>query len=623
MGNYTDETLAAPTVDEADGGYLRPDMMPLGPTVRIPLHADSAPGDELTLSWTGGPSNDSHWTSRRTLVAAGEACVFRVPFLVLVAANAYDITAHYVLRRAGSDVDEMSYSATFTVQDHPAFSLLQVYDHDGIPTDVVAHHAPWFEARLPEDIAMSLVEGDEVVISVRGVVSQLGSSMIEAASTLWSLPVTAGNVGLPVRARFAHELIAANYGEGMLLRAAIVRTSGYIQYPFADYEVRVTRATELLTPVRTDELSGDEVILDQLEPGQGLAVSVINQAQTEGAVIRFHLADSRTEAYPAGDGPAVDGTISREILERHGDSDCYLYCQAIKEGDDGFETVVGSSPRRRITIRRKTVTDPLPRPDPLLAIPAIDGVPSGQLDPARFPCGPFARIPASADIMEGDLVTFVLRIPEGVVEWTESILIDANLEGLDLVRRIPPWFLDYAQDKRGWLYYSIERNIEAPRHSPSREIAIGGYVPRNFYPYACSMKRREDNVDLIECPVDQPPWLGVQNAVLRFAPGDLLIVTLLGNASAASATIEVAVDGELDTWFFVDIPADLIRRNAGHVLRYRTTKIRLGHIDHSPYKALGILPTEGGHAGTRSWSSGMGRRLLGLFRRDMPGETSR
>jgi len=57
MTSPTLALLPAPSVKEADGDFLRPDTMPLGPTVAI-IYPDRRAGDTITLTWDGGPSSD-------------------------------------------------------------------------------------------------------------------------------------------------------------------------------------------------------------------------------------------------------------------------------------------------------------------------------------------------------------------------------------------------------------------------------------------------------------------------------------------------------------------------------------------------------------------------------------
>ncbi len=155
MTPSTKALLIAPSVQEADGAFLRPDMIPLGPSVYIPGYDRIAIGDKITLTWTGGPTSDGRWTEQKVIDTIDGDIVFHVPTLVLAAAESYEAVTGYVLRRQGSDVDEPSDTATYTVRNHPPIRTIQVRDQNGLPTSIIDHAAEWFEAELPEEVSIS------------------------------------------------------------------------------------------------------------------------------------------------------------------------------------------------------------------------------------------------------------------------------------------------------------------------------------------------------------------------------------------------------------------------------------------------------------------------------------
>lgn len=587
MTRSTTAALAAPFVQEADGDYLRPDMMPLGPTVRIPPYAGRATGDLITLTWKGGPSMDGQWSARYVLAAPGDECLFHVPPSVLAAAEIYDVTVHYVLRRAGSDADEISTAAVFAVRNYPQVNPIRVIGEDGVPTLVIDHRASWFDAALPEDFTASLQADDTVVFWLRGVSNMVATTQIADASEVAILLITAENEGKPVRHRFSRRIVVANHGEDMLLHCAVVRRNGYIQHAPIEVGLRVTKEEEVLPAVRTDGLEGDVVILDEIADERGLPVSIFNQTQTENTEIHFHLGGSRTEPYPSGSGAAVDGWIPTTMLGKHADTDCYLFCTASAPGTDGSKPLARSV-RRRLTIRRHASLDDLPEADPSLEQPTIDGWVSGPLDPAQHPGGPFVRARPAAKA--GDIVTFVFRTRNGLLAWRESVAIDDGNMGAAIVCRVSMSFLAYSQEQYGWLYYSVKRPDGSERFSPALNVLIQGYMPRFFYFEACWMKNMENNAGVIECPPDFLPTLGVQHAVMRFDIGDRLIVTLQGHDRESSMCFDMTIDKEPENWIWIELPADLIRRNAGYGLYYRATKIRRDYIEHTPFRTLSILP---------------------------------
>src|SRR6187402_1770967 len=159
MTPSTKDLLPAPSVKEADGDFLRPDMMPLGPTVAI-IYPDKRAGDRITLTWDGGPSSDGRWVGVRTLTADDEDVVFHVDVLVLMAAEA--VSASYVVKRVGSDIDEPSRHAAYAVRNYTPLRIVRVLDHAGNPVGQIDHTSEWFDVELSLDFTRSLQAGDEV-----------------------------------------------------------------------------------------------------------------------------------------------------------------------------------------------------------------------------------------------------------------------------------------------------------------------------------------------------------------------------------------------------------------------------------------------------------------------------
>lgn len=585
MTPSTKALLIAPSVQEADGAFLRPDMIPLGPSVYIPGYDRTAIGDKITLTWTGGPTSDGRWTEQKVIDTIDGDIVFHVPTLVLAAAESYEAVTGYVLRRQGSDVDEPSDTATYTVRNHPPIRTIQVRDQNGLPTSIIDHAAEWFEAELPEEVSISLQQGDEIVFWLR-TMDLFASTTILATSEAATIRFDEDSAQHPVRHRFGRHIVVANHGNTLLLDCAIVRANGYVQHAETNVTLTITQEPVSLGKVLTAQLHEDEVFLDRPGFEEGLAVSIPYQAEMKGTHIRFCLGEYRTRPIPAREGKLVEGLIPNDELHRQASTNGYLYCLAVK-GSDAQEIVIERSLRRHMTIRHSRTVPPFPEADVSLEAPSIDGYIQGPMDQAHFPGGPFARIRAQAGIATGDIVTYRFHTPAGLLTWEDSSTIGDPV-GVDVVRRIPMANVAYYRYAMPSLYYSVESVAGERRFSPRREVTIREYAPRSLYHLACSMRESLEGEALIHCPPDATLLLVVEGNFLGLALHDRLVVMLRGATIEASTVIENTIDTEPDSRWTLPVPAAVIRDNAGHDIFYRVTKIRGRYIEHTPFRALHV-----------------------------------
>jgi hypothetical protein len=588
----TKAILPAPSVKEADGEFLRPDMMPLGPTVAI-RYADMRSGDTVTLIWTCADSNEGHWRGERVLGSDNEECTFIVPFFRLLAAETFVVTGRYVVRRANSATDEESAIASFTVRNYETLNEVYIYDEYGellngpIQDEAkgpIDPGASWFDVGFPEAFEKSLQAGDEVVIWLRGSAYSQITTQLEPASTTVSLRIT-DDAPRPIRLRFGKRIVVANYGDSFWAFCEVVRRSGYIQHEMVGGGWQVGRYAEDLTPVLTPDLLDEPVVLDELNDERGVAVSLWNQSETAGTTVRFFLDGSGTDGSPGGIGAAVDGWLSWQMLEQHADFDCWLYGVAFKD-----EVEVARSPRRLLTVRRSRKPVPFPVHDDSLERPRIDGLTSGALDLPKFPGGPLARVPHAGGFSVGDLVTITFRTADGLLTWSESTPVADDHTHEDVVQRVSMPFLAYSQDRQGWLYYSITSAAGGERFSPLCRVYIGPYIPRIIYYQALWAMNSEGTGYLEEILPDAGAQLGLSRQNMRLYVGDKLVLTLQGHRADTSMQIHITIDEESRDWLWIDLPQDLVSMNAGYGLFYRATKISGSYIEHTHWKAVSILP---------------------------------
>ena len=588
----TKAILPVPSVKDPDGEFLRPDMMPLGPTVAI-LYADMRAGDTVTLIWTCADSDEGHWRGERILGSDNEECTFIVPIFRLLAAETFVVTARYVVRRTHSATNEESAIASFTVRNCETLNEVHIYDEYGEllngptqdePKGPIDPGARGFEVGFPEPFDKSLQAGDEVVIWLRGNAYSQITTQLEPASAAVRLRITE-DAPRPIRLRFGRRLVVANYGDSFWALCEVVRRSGYIQHEMVGGGWQVGRHAEVLSPVLTPEWLDEPVVLDELSDERGVAVSLWNQSETAGTTVRFFLDGSGTENYPGGIGAAVDGWLSRPMLEQHADFDCWLYGVAFKAGVE-----VARSPRRLLTIRRSRKPVPFPGHDDSLERPRIDGLTSGALDLPKFPGGPLARVPHAGGFSVGDVVTITFRTADGLLTWSESTRVADGHTHEDVVHRVGMPFLAYSQDRDGWLYYSIKSASGGERFSPLYGVYIGPYIPRIIYYQALWVMNSEGSGYIEEMLPDAGAQLGLSRQNMRLYVGDKLVLTLQGHRADASMQIHITIDEESRDWLWVDLPQDLVSMNAGYGFFYRATKISGSYIEHTHWKAVSILP---------------------------------
>lgn len=597
MPPSTKALLPVPSVKEADGDFLRADMMPLGPTVVI-AYPDRRAGDEINLAWNGGPSGDGRWVDRLTLSSDGEDIIFHVPVLILMAAE--HVSAGYSVRRAGSDIDEGSIAAEFTVRDYTALPTISTWDQDGNPGSQIDHTSEWFEAGLSLNVTKSLQAGDEVVFWLREFrqADIPMSTLIQETSMAVTIPVTSDDLQVPLRHRFHRAIIVANQGGMLILHGAVVRRSGYIQHAENDAVLTVSQEPEILSAVSAPDLHEDEteMFLDAGNVATGLKVSVAWPADMEGTRVVFRLGDDRTDPYPAPPGELVDGMIPRAILENHVDTNAYLSCEAVST-DSNDPPVLARSERRLMTIYRTLDLPPFPAPDSSLAKPTIDGLSSPSLpgellplDQAQFPGGPYVRIPAYAGMATGDRITARFHTRSGFLVWEASTFVGSNDVGRDLVYRIPMPNVAYYRNRSTSLYYRVDSAGGDQRFSPRLLVLVNDYFPRAVYGLACAIRHRLEDGPVFECLPDDSLLLTVDRSLIGLLPGDRLVIVLRGHAVAASTVIDTTVDDDVGAMMSFPVPPDLIRENAGNVLSYRATKIRGSYIEHTPFRTLTIRP---------------------------------
>jgi hypothetical protein len=559
------------------------------------IYPDKRAGDKVTLTWDGGPSSDGRWIGRLTLAADDEDIVFHIPVLVLMAAEA--VTAKYVVQRVGSETGEASLDARYAVRNYTPLQALRVLDQAGNPIGQIDHTSEWFDVELALDFTQSLQAGDEVVLwlrAYRGADEIFMSTLIEATSAEAIIPVTGNEHPVPLRHRFGRNLIVANQGGVILIHAATVRRNGYIQHAQTDTVLPVTSESQTLAPVYTPDLydDGNTMFLDDENVSMGLHVSVAWQEEMQDTNIVFCLGDDQSESYPSRPDEWVEGIIPRSMLEKHADTNVYLFCLALS-ADGTAPSVMARSERRLMTIRRTLHTPLHPAPDPSLDAPSIDRLSSAMLDQAQFPGGPLVRIRPYAGMSPGDKVTVSFRTRSALLPWQATIDIGIDDMGRDITCRIPMVNVAFYLNRMPALYYQVDNMAGHRRVSPRLDVLVEEYVPRNLYGLACAMRLQIDGPAVSECLADDHLILTLDGTLMAVRPGDHLVLIVRGRTVSTSTVIPKTIEAgtDVDARMSFTIPERIIRENAGGVISYRAMKIHDSYVEATPFDTLAIRPT--------------------------------